>query len=683
MLSFLRTHYLLVTRPYAWLLLLAAAFFLPACSGSRTPAVNPDALAVYQGGSVTLDEFEQRYAQSVGGEEAARDSSMASYRDFLDRYVNFRLKVKAARDAGMEADSTINADIAQYRESFARPYLLEQEVLEPLVRTLYARRDTIVSSSHILIRVDENAAAADTIEAYAKMQSVIDSLDAGMPFGDAARTFSEDPSARTSGPGGGGALGFFSSGSLVEPFESIAYSTPVGQRSRVFRTQFGYHVLQVDDRKQTPRAVTLSHIMIRPDSDQPGDEASAQALADSLRGEILSGRLAFDAAAKLFSDDPSSAERGGSLGPMTWETQVVEPFKDAAFALATAGEITTPVKTQFGYHLIRLDERDAAPTYEESYEDLKSTAARLPRAQKAEHLLADRTLGEIGSQTYPARLASALEGVRLDTAMARMNQGAYQTASEIVAQIGTDSYTVADVLAFAGDNDPISRTAVVSDQAEPLLTAFARDRAIAYETDRLETRDAEFGRIMREFYDGLLLFRVMEDSVWNVSQTDTLGLRRLYDGTQARYAYPERTRIITLTAPDSTLLGYRDRLNQGTSAADLIATVRSDMAGLDAPTVRVDTVRIAEASGSVYDRALPLETGASVGPLPHRGTRVLLIKDGTESPRSMTFQEAFAPLQAAYQERLDQDFITRLRARYEARLFPERLVMVFGGQDRP
>ncbi len=661
--------------------LLVAALTISACSGSRIPDAAPDALAVYDGGTVTVGEFEARYAQSVGGVESASDSSMAAYRDFLDRYVNFRLKVKAARDAGMESDSTINADIASYRESFARPYLLEQEVLEPLVRQLYARRDTIVNSSHILIRVDENAAPADTMEAYAKMQSVIDSLDAGMDFAQAARTFSEDPSARTSGPGGGGSLGFVSSGSLVEPFESMAYMTPVGQRSDIFRTQFGYHVLQVDERMSTPRAVTVSHVMIRPDSDQPDDEASALALADSLYTEVLADRLTFEAAAKLFSDDPGSADRGGALGEMTWETQVAQPFKDAAMALAQPGDVSAPVKTQFGYHLIRLESRETRKSYDESYEELKNTASRLPRSQKAENMLADQTLQQIGSQTYPARLSSALEGVRLDTALVRMRAGAYEQMAETVAQIGADSYSVADVLEFAANNNPVPRTALVNEQADALLLAFARERAIAYETDRLETRDAEFGRIMSEFYDGLLLFRVMEDSVWNVSQTDTTGLRGLFDRTQANYSYPERTRIVAITATDSTLLGYRDMLNQGMSTTALLSQISSEMMGLDAPTVRIDTVRIADATGSIYDRALPLEVGASVGPLPHRGSRVLMIKDGIEPSRQMTFKEAFAPLQSAYQEQLDQAFVDRLRARYNAYLFPERLVMVFGGPD--
>ncbi len=670
-----------MTRLPVRLALLVAGLTLSACSGSRTAEVAPDVLALYDGGTVTVDEFETRYAQSVGGVESARDSSMASYRDFLDRYVNFRLKVEAARDAGMEADSSINADIAQYRESFARPYLLEQEVLEPLVRQLYARRDTLISSSHILIRVDENASPADTMAAYAKMQAVIDSLDSGMDFSEAARTLSEDPSARTSGPGGGGALGFFSSGSLVEPFETIAYTTPVGQQSDIFRTQFGYHVLRVDERMQTPRAVTVSHVMIRPDSDQPADEAAARALADSVLTEITAERMTFEAAAKLFSDDPGSADRGGALGEMTWETQVAQPFKDAALGIGQVGEVTGPVQTQFGYHLIRLDAREQAATYDDSYEELKSTAARLPRSQKAEQMLADQTLVAIGSQTYPTRLASALEGVRLDSAMARMRTGAYDQMAEPVAQVGAESYSVSDVLDFATTTNAIARTAVVSEQADALLTAFARDRAIAYETDRLETRDPEFGRIMREFYDGLLLFRVMEDSVWNVSQTDTTGLRSLFGRTQADYTYPERTRIVSITAADSTLLGYRDALNSGTTATALIAGIRAQMDALDLPTVRVDTIRIADATGSIYDRALPLDIGATVGPLPHRGTRVLLIKDGVEMPRAMTFQEAFAPLQSAYQDQLDQSFVARLRARYGARLFPERLGLVFGMDD--
>jgi peptidyl-prolyl cis-trans isomerase SurA len=666
------------------LCLALGTLLLSACSGSRPAETPPDVLATFEGGPLTVDEFETRYAQAVGGRAAAADSSQAAYRDFLDRYVDFRLKVRAAREAGLEADSAIAADLAGYRQSFARPYLLEREVLEPIVQTIYARRDTLVSASHILVRVDPNAAPSDTLAALARMEAIVDSLQAGMDFADAARAFSEDPSARGNGPGGGGALGFFSSGALVEPFETVAYRTPVGERSPIFRTLFGYHVLHVDDRTTAPRAVDVSHILIRPGGGDPSDEAQARTLADSVRAEIVAGTLAFDEAARRFSDDPQSAERGGTLGTLTWQTQVVQPFKDAAFALDEPGDLSEPVETQFGFHLIRLDGREAQPTYDEAYEELKATAARLPRSQRAEDDLADATLAQIGSQLFPARLSGLVGSARLDSAMAQMQAGVLGSVDDsVVAVVGQASFSLADVLAFAPEADAVARNAVLdAPTADRLLTAFARDRAIAYETDRLETRDPEFGRIMQEFRDGLLLFAVMEDSVWTPAQTDTTGLRALFERASADYAFPERTRIVSITGADSLLRAYRDRLTSGTPLDAIVAEAQTLSDG-EVPLARVDTVRIAEASGSIYDRALPLADGESVGPLPYRGSRVLLVKSGVEAPRPMTFDEAFAPLQARYQEERDAAFVERLRRRYDLRLFPERLDRVFAGAATP
>ena len=252
--------------------LLTSATLIVGCSGSRTAAVpagadDPSVVAVIDGEPLTLDEFETRYARASGGAAVAADDSLEAYRDFLQRYVNFRVKVKAARDAGLDESDEVLSEIRTYRTNLARPYLIEREVLEPLVREVYDRRQETIDASHILIRVGPVPTPADTLAAYEKLVMVLDSVRAGTDFGDLAVRHSEDPSAQREGrPGYRGRLGFFEAGRMVQEFEDVAYETPVGEVSDIFRTQFGYHILQVNERRENVAPVQVAHIMIVPAS---------------------------------------------------------------------------------------------------------------------------------------------------------------------------------------------------------------------------------------------------------------------------------------------------------------------------------------------------------------------------------------------------------------------------------
>src|SRR5690606_15713543 len=239
------------------------ALGLAGCGGSRPaapadplPAAGPSLVAEWDGEDLTLDEFEAAYANSVGGADEAADDSMAALEDFLDRYVNFRLKVRQARDLGLDQDSSLQAEMAEYRDQLARPYFTDQAVLEDIIRDLYEKQQEEIRASHILVMVDAAAPPADTLAAYERTRAFLDSLEAGVPFDDLAFRHSEDPSARRNR----GDLGYFAGGRMVEAFEEAAYNTPVGEVAGPLRTRFGYHLIWVQDRRDRTPDIRASHI---------------------------------------------------------------------------------------------------------------------------------------------------------------------------------------------------------------------------------------------------------------------------------------------------------------------------------------------------------------------------------------------------------------------------------------
>jgi len=603
---------------------------------------------------------------------------MGAYVDFLERYVNFRLKVRAAEALGLRDDPGINAEIKTYRQQLARPYLLESEVLEPLMREMYERKKELVNASHIMARLSERPTPADTLAAYRKIQSFQDSLAAGVDFGDLAYRNSEDPSARRSqGLGYRGNLGYFSGGRMVKEFEDAAYTTPVGETSGILRTQFGYHIMRVHDRIPNYPDIDVSHIMLQV---APGDTARVKALADSLVTALNNG-ADFEALAREYSQDPGSAERGGSLQTMSYQDDLVAPFKEAAFALENDGEISEPVLTRFGYHIIKLNKRVPLASYLEMTPTLKTELARLPRSTAAEKEFARQVMEDrgISLDTMAVFNAASLTEATIpsfpaDSVQIRIADRVLtaQDSSTVVATLGDSTYTVPDLQRFVlGKSLPKKGNAM--DQILTLADVFFEEKAIEYEAWALEERDERFKATMAEFQDGLVLFRLMEDSVWTAAATDTLGLMAFHEPRAADYTYPERHRLISFYSTDKAVLDSVRTVSGGTS--DLSALI-SNLSEAGA-SITTDTTLVAGTTNSIYDAGVNVDQGKATLPVAFRGGFIFMVNDGMEPARQKTFDEARAEVLSAYQQLLEDDMIARLRQEYTVSTFPDRLDRVF------
>lgn len=657
------------------------AVLVAGCSGSRPAApadtVDPNVVATVGPDTVTVAEFERRYARSVGGADVAAADSLEAYRDYLQRYIDFRLKVMGALDAGLDEDAQLQQEIGTYRSQLARPYMLEQEVLEPIIRDLYEKSQLTVDASHILIQVGPDAPPSDTLAAYNRLASIVDSIRAGADFGAMAAAYSEDPSAqRPEGPGSQGRLGYFTSGMMVAPFEAAAYATPVDSLSPIIRTRFGYHVLYVHDRAEREPGLDVAHIMIRPGGRSAADTASALALVADLQDRLDAGE-AFGDLARQYSDDTRSAGQGGAIGTIErLDGRVPEAFREAAFALTEEGAVSAPVETQFGYHLIQLLERQTMPTYQQAYEDLKGRANRLPRTQQAQETFARSAMADRGTSVDTAAIRSAFAGMSADSVFATLSRDGLTNAQRTlpVATIGDSTYTLGEVVAFLRTRRVTPGTDPV-DQVVGSVDPFLVEQAIEYEAAALEESDDEFRTLMQEFRDGLLLFKFMEDEVWNAAAEDSVGLRAYYEAHAENYRFPERVRIIGLySASDSLLRVAEERIQAGATPAELIAdtTFRAGAA-----TLRADTTRISEPTESIYDQALTLEDGAFTDVMPYRNGYALLLRDGTELPRQKTFEEARTEVLSTYQDVVEQRLLDDLRDQYPVETYPEHLQAAF------
>lgn len=639
---------------------------------SQSSSDAPVVVARYADTVITLDEFERRYAHSVGSRTDATDDSLAAYRDFLDRYVDFRLKVRAARAAGMDTTAHYKQEIRSYQQQTARPRLLREEVMEPIIRTLYERQQREVDVSHLLIRVPPDAPPSDTLAAYQRLATLVDSLQHGADFGALAERHSDDPSAQQQGaPGYRGRLGYLTAGRTVKAFEDRMYETPEGERSSIFRTRFGYHVLKVHDRRPARPDIQIAHVMIRPDGPAPSDTAAARKEAEALRDSLQAG-ADFASLARRHSEDPQSARKGGNLGTVRSDQRLPSSFKEAAFVLDSVGTISDVVRTRFGYHIIKLTDRKTLPSYEEAYENLKKQAARLPRSDSAQKQFAHAHRARLGTRVDTARVLDVLNISSLHAPADSLTPDAVNSdvASTKVALLGDSTYTIGDIAAFSPPEDT-EPAATVGGR----IDAFLNDAAITHAALQLEAQDPEFRLLMKEYREGVLLFQFMQDSVWTAAAQDTAALQRYFQNHRDRYRLPKRADVRVIRSPSDSLLQPLASALDGDVSLDSIAAAANRTAPL-----RMDTVTVPltpDSTQSVYRRALEVAEGAHVGPF-HHNNQVLLLVRGLQHPaRRQTFEEARSAVVQDYQEQYEKQVMQRLRRRYDARTYPERLHRAF------
>ena len=295
---------------------------------------------------VTKSEFKRVYQKNNSGEIISK----STVDEYLDLYINFKLKVKEAEAKGMDEDPAFISELKGYRKQLAQPYLTAEGILEELKKEAYERLQYDIKASHILVAVAEDAKPEDTLAAYRKALKIRKQLAGGEDFAQAAKVYSDDPSVKTNG----GNLGYFTAFYMVYPFETAAYNTPEGELSKVVRSQFGYHILKVVDKREAVGNIKVAHILISNDKELSKTD-DPEGKIKEIYAKIKDGED-FGSLASQFSDDTRSASSGGQL-PMFGVGRMVPEFEEVAFSLEEDGDVSEPFETPYGWHIVKRIEQ--------------------------------------------------------------------------------------------------------------------------------------------------------------------------------------------------------------------------------------------------------------------------------------------------------------------------------------
>lgn len=627
-------------------------------SGILFSSVSAQTLFSFGGTPVSKQEFLRVYEKNSLNKKP--DFSEPALREYLDLYSLFRMKVQEADQQHLDTLPSIEHELDNYRKQLAKNYLTDDEVTNKLIKEAYDRMKEEIHVQHILIM---SPLGSDTMVAYNKIDSIYKAIQKGADFVETAKAVTEDRGSKESG----GDLGYVTALQTVYPFENVMYNTPKGKVSAPFRTQFGYHIVKVVDRRPARGEVKVAHIMVAtPKSKGAEGEKEAKRRIDSAMRELKSG-VPFEQVVQKYSDDKFSRDKNGELQPFG-VGHVAPSFEEAAFALKNPGDISQPVKTDYGYHIIKLIEKYPLQPFDSMKTAIKKKVENDSRAQTARDIFMDKIKERNGFKEYPAALSAMLDKVARipDTGKNAnsFNPEDYKNMTQPVFSLAGKNYTQSDLASFAFNlthgrlNGP--KRATFSDIYKLYVNSVVND----FEEHKLVEENPDFKNLMEEYRDGIMLFELMDRNVWGKASRDSTGLETFYNSHKNKYMWDPgfvgsvyRFKNEAALKEGQKLLAKKDMKDE-----DLVKALNSD-AKPEEVTVQHGHYEfskfkdVPEASIVKGKVTAPVKT-------PDGKYVVVKVEDVYKTPTQKSLDDARGYVVAEYQDYLEKQWNEQMRQKY-------------------
>lgn len=484
--------------------------------------------------TITASEFKAVYNKN---RNLGEDIDPKTPQEYLDLYVNFKLKVHEAKVLGMDTMPNFKREYNSYRNQLAKPYLSDRDLTDDLIKEAYERSKFDVRASHIMIAASEQATPMDTLKAYTLIKNLKKRVENGESFEKLATDYSQDTySAKQNGD-----LGYFTVFNMLYSFENAVYNSEIGELVGPIKTKFGYHLVKKTDQRPARLKVEVAHIMVV--DNESSTEQQHQSAKDRINEiySLLEGGAEFGVIAAQYSEDKTSAKKGGRLQEFGIN-KMYPSFEEAAFGIDSIGKYSEPIKTSVGYHIIQLLSREAPKTYKEAKGELKNRVERDSRSIQSKVSILKRLKLEYNFREYPKVLALAENRVAPDYI-----KGIYKYTkptkvdSKILFEFENKKYSLGDFLTYLQDTQGRAyKYNTAKKEIELRYNEFSNQELINYEKEHLEEKYPDFALLSREYYEGILLFDLTEKLVWRKSVSDTIGLEAYYESHKADYIWDDR-----------------------------------------------------------------------------------------------------------------------------------------------
>lgn len=517
----------------------AAALF----GGLLNAQSNDPVLMTVGNEKVTKSEFIKAYQKNSTLSEATE----ADLREYLHLYTDYRMKVQEAKSLQLDTAKAFQREWEAYKSQYAQQYLIDTEVSDQLMQETIDRARYHIRASHILVRIPKDATPKDTLAAYHKCMQIREKIMEGMNFNEAAARFSEDESARDfvnpqSGHlqrGNAGELGYFSVLEMIYPFETAAYTTPVGQVSMPVRTQFGYHLVYVQDKIPAIAKLFVSQIFFRDTTalDSKVDHSGIMQKCAQVKQKFQQG-ISFDDLAAEYSEDMATKNNGGRMEPFAPNRRPGN-YVYAAITLKK-GQISEPVPSMIGWHILRLDSVIYTTVNDEFEYMIKNRLGRDSRSQKSKASLVEKLKKEYNYEEKGRKAAMKFFKKNLTVNNFQSKHIAIDSLSGIeklkpMCSFANQSLTARDFGKYLGRFQGAQLNTSLDNFLEQAFPGFVEERMLRYESTQLMTKYPEYRDVVNEVYDGLLIYEVNALKVWNAAIQDTVGAERFYEQIKTQF----------------------------------------------------------------------------------------------------------------------------------------------------
>jgi len=600
---------------------------------------------------ITAEEFIRLYSKN------REIGDRPDFDEYFNQFLIFRLKVEQAVDEGLDTTLAFRNEFEGYRNQLARDYLIDKEAREGILLKAFERLQYEVNASHILIACPPGANPADSAAAFSKAIELRTRITEGESFSEVARATSDDPSAAVNG----GNLGWFTAMQMVSQFEDAVYDMNPGDLSGAVRTPYGYHIIRLNGKRVSSGRIRVAHIMkAMPPGASDQDWIDAGETIKTLLGKIRQG-ASFEEVASKESDHRESASGGGELG---WfgAGEIVSEFSEAAFALTSTGDISGPVRTPYGWHIIKLLERKPLGSFEDNRSALESrlsesylnTAARRSLVEKLKteynFVLNQGLIDEVAKITDSAIVSGGKEFVPGNPVNVKVFffDGGEMTLPSLKTMIENN------IDAFNGMNASAILNQMIENNYAEML--------ISYEDSRLEFKYPDFRYLVKEFHDGMLLFEINSREVWNKPYTDSTGLLTFYRETMDDYpGEPSITAKIYSIRGKGTINTLEKLVRKYGNSRNGDAKIIGRFSSVNDTSVVINEGKWHRGDDIVLDSYIDKR-----GTYTHewRGMPSVIEVTKVHSPEPKPFEEIRNEVAAAYQTHLEEKWMEQLKKRY-------------------
>ena len=472
---------------------------------------------------VYVDEFNRVYNKNI---DLIDENNQKDFESYLELFINYKLKLAEAYDLGLQNDPKYKSELNKYVKQLQNTYLTDRETEDKFLREAYERTKYEVNVSHVLIRIDEND--NDTIDVYNKLNNLRGPF-LNSSINDFKNSHLEDEELIIEN------LGYFSAFKMIYKFENMAYKTPVGEVSLPFRSRFGFHILKVNDKRSSLGEVTVGHIMTY--KNKPNAYERITNILDSLNNGI-----SFEYLAKKYSDDKNSSFKGGRLNPFSSGQINSIPFENAAFELGKKNNVSKPIETKYGWHIIKFYSKKNVQKFDEIKYELLNKLKKSSRFSIVSDSFYDFLMNRYGLNYQNNNLDYFIS--ILDPSYFKGEWSIPESIDEekTLIKILDKNLKFIDFATFLEDNQRKTSVTPYQKLISDQYKSFIKYNALEVYKNNLESENSDYKFVIKEYREGLLLFNLMQDKIWTVRDSDSTKLKMFFSENKNKYTSFEEDR---------------------------------------------------------------------------------------------------------------------------------------------